>query len=170
MQGILAQRQGIDLGPPGCAFTRKRTFHPDDGVEFYQMDIPLQAGQEGTRGKNLIELAKAGRLKPVTGVWGGYQDAGDWDTLGGHLSATYDLLGLYDLNRTAFGRMKLRCRPRRCTTTCPASWTRPCGRCAVAAAAASRRRRARRLRRGLGLLPRRDQLHAQVCRRVCGRP
>jgi endoglucanase len=108
MQGILAQRQGIDLGPAsGCAFTRKRTFHPDDGVQFYQMDIPVQAGQEGTRGKNLIELAKAGRLKPVTGVWGGYQDAGDWDSLGGHLSATYDLLGLYDLNRTAFRRMKL---------------------------------------------------------------
>ncbi|MFI5382321.1 MAG: cellulase N-terminal Ig-like domain-containing protein, partial [Tepidisphaerales bacterium] len=37
MQGILAQRQGIDLGPPACAYTRKRPFHPDDGVEFYQM-------------------------------------------------------------------------------------------------------------------------------------
>ena len=107
MQGILSQRQGIDLGPPACAFVRKRTFHPDDGVQFYQMDIPVQAGQEGTRGENLVELAKAGRLRRVSGVWGGYQDAGDWDSLGGHLSATYDLLGLYDLNPAAFSRMKL---------------------------------------------------------------
>ncbi len=107
MQGILAQRQGIDLGPPACAYTRKRPFHPDDGVEFYQMTIPEQGGQEGARGKNLIELATAGKLQRVTGVWGGYQDAGDWDTLGGHLSATYDLLGLYDLNPAAFSAMKL---------------------------------------------------------------
>ncbi len=113
MQGILAQRQGIDLGPPACAFTRRRTFHPDDSVEFYQMSIPMQGGQEAGeggrpgRGGNLIELAKAGRLERVQGVWGGYQDAGDWDTLGGHLSATYDLLGLYDLNPAAFSRMTL---------------------------------------------------------------
>jgi len=107
MQGILSQRQGIDLGPPACAFTRKRTFHPDDGVQFYQMDIPHQAGQEGTRGKHMIELAKAGPLKRTTIVRGGYQDAGDWDTMGHHLSATYDLLGLYDLNPAAFARTRL---------------------------------------------------------------
>ena len=107
MQGILTQRQGIALGPPACAYTRNRPFHPDDGVEFYQMTMPQQGGQEGARGKHLIELAKAGPLQRVTGVWGGYQDAGDWDTIGHHLSATYDLLGLYDLNPAAFARMKL---------------------------------------------------------------
>ncbi len=107
MQGILTQRQGMKLGPPACAYTRERPFHPDDGVEFYQMTIPVQGGQEGDRGKNLVEMAKAGTLKRVTGIWGAYQDAGDWDTLGHHLSATYDLLGLYDLNSGAFTRMKL---------------------------------------------------------------
>ncbi len=107
MQGILTQRQGIALGPPACAYTRDRPFHPDDGVEFYQMTMPQQAGQEGARGKHLTELAMAGPLRRVTGVWGGYQDAGDWDTIGHHLSATYDLLGLYDLNPAAFARMKL---------------------------------------------------------------
>ncbi|MBE0542529.1 MAG: glycoside hydrolase family 9 protein [Verrucomicrobia bacterium] len=107
MQGILTQRQGIELGPPASTYQRPRTFHPDDGVEFYQLDIPYQAGQEGTRGEHMLELAKAGPLQRVDGVWGGYQDAGDWDTLGHHLSATYDLLGLYDLNPAAFARMKL---------------------------------------------------------------
>jgi endoglucanase len=106
MQGILAQRQGIDLGPPACAFTRKRALHPDDGVVFYQLEIPHQAGEEGVRGKHMIELAKAGPLKPTKVVPGGYQDAGDWDTAGHHLSATYDLLGLYDLNPTAFSKAK----------------------------------------------------------------
>ena len=56
------------------------------------MTMPVQGGQEGARGAHLIELAKTGPLQRVTGVWGGYQDAGDWDTVGGHLSATYDLL------------------------------------------------------------------------------
>lgn len=107
MQGILTQRQGIELGPPACAYQRPRTFHPDDGMEFYQLDIPCQAGQEGTRGAHMLEVAKAGPLPRVDGIWGGYQDAGDWDTIGHHLSATYDLLGLHDLNPAAFARMKL---------------------------------------------------------------
>jgi endoglucanase len=107
MQNVLTQRQGIELGPPACAYRRPRPFHPDDGVEFYQLKIPMQAGQEGPRGDNLVELAKAGSLKQIAGIWGGYQDAGDWDTLGHPLSATYDLLGLYFLNPAAFARTKL---------------------------------------------------------------
>ena len=106
MQSVLTQRQAIALGPPACAYTRQRPFHPDDGVEFYQLTIPMQAGQEGPRGDNLVELANAG-AEARTGVWGCYQDAGDWDTLGHHLSATYDLLGLQDLNPAAFARTKL---------------------------------------------------------------
>lgn len=107
MQGIFTQRQGIEFGPPATDYRRPRVFHPDDGVEFYQLDIPVQAGQEGVRGAHLLEQAGSGRLRRVDGVWGGYQDAGDWDTIGHHLSATYQLLGLYDLNREAFLRTKL---------------------------------------------------------------
>ena len=105
MRATLTQRQAIELGPPRCNYVRKRPFHPDDGVVFYQLDVPKQAG-DGV-GKYLLELAKDGRLKPTTFVPGGYQDAGDWDTHGGHLIATYDLLGLYDLNPAAFCKMTL---------------------------------------------------------------
>jgi len=119
MQGILAQRQGIDLGPPYCSFTRRRAHHPDDGVQFYQLDIPQQAGQEGVRGKRLIELAQAGPLPRTTIVAGGYQDAGDWDTIGHHLSATYDLLGLYDLNPAAFKATKLNLPPAEAANNLP---------------------------------------------------
>jgi endoglucanase len=107
MQGILSQRQAVDLGPPICAFTRKRALHPDDGVVFYQLDIPHQAGEEGVRGKRMIEMASRSPLQPTQVVPGGYQDAGDWDTAGHHLSATYDLLGLYDLNPAAFSKVIL---------------------------------------------------------------
>lgn len=133
MQGILTQRQGMKLGPPACAYTRERPFHPDDGVEFYQMTIPVQGGQEGDRGKNLVALGTAGQLKRVTGIWGAYQDAGDWDTLGHHLSATYDLLGLYDLNAAAFTRMKLALPAAEMQNNLPdildeAMWQMPCWR------------------------------------------
>ncbi len=109
MLGILHQRQGIEQGPPATRYRRQRPFHPDDGVQFYQMTMTVQDGQEDgdERGKNLLELAQAGKLQRVQGVWGGYQDAGDWDTLGHHLSATYDLLGLYFLNPSAFRRAQL---------------------------------------------------------------
>jgi len=107
MQGILSQRQGIDLGPPACAFTRRRTFHPGDGVRFYQLDMVCQEGQEGARGERLIQQSQAGPLPTVTVVPGGYQDAGDWDTIGHHLSATYDLLGLSLLNPAAVARTTL---------------------------------------------------------------
>ncbi len=107
MQGILTQRQGIELGPPACAYRRRRPFHPDDGVAFYQMTMLQQEGQEGARGEHLTALAKEGPLPRLDGIWGGYQDAGDWDTVGHHLSATYDLLGLYDLNAAACSRLTL---------------------------------------------------------------
>ena len=139
MQGIFTQRQGLELGPPVTEYRRARPFHPDDGVQFYQMTIPMQGGQEAGeggqagRGGNLIDLAKAGRLERVTGVWGGYQDAGDWDTLGHHLSATYDLLGLYDLNPEAFKRTKLALPTNEANNNLPdildeALWQMPCWR------------------------------------------
>ncbi|MCS6830034.1 MAG: glycoside hydrolase family 9 protein [bacterium] len=107
MLGILHQRQGISLAPPATRYRRQRPFHPDDGVQFYQLTITVQEGQEDARGQNLQQLAQAGKLERVQAVWGGYQDAGDWDTLSHHLSATYDLLGLYLLNPTAFRRVQL---------------------------------------------------------------
>ena len=148
-------------GRPACAYTRKRPFHPDDGVEFYQLTIPMQGGQEAGeggldgRGGNLLELSRTGKLVRVTGVWGGYQDAGDWDSLGGHLSATYDLLGLYDLNPAAFSRIRLSL-PAEEMQQRPARHPQrsDVADAVVAAVAACRRRRARRLRIWLGL-PRR---------------
>ncbi|MBI3827965.1 MAG: glycoside hydrolase family 9 protein [Planctomycetes bacterium] len=131
MHGILTQRQGLELGPPFSEFKRARAFHPDDGVEFYQLTIAQQEGQEGERGQNLLDLAKAGKLERVRGVWGGYQDAGDWDTLGHHLSLTHDLLELYELNPSYFAKAKLALPPDEQSNALPdlldeALWQLPC--------------------------------------------
>ena len=137
MHGILTQRQGIELGPPFSDFKRGRPFHPDDGVEFYQLTITYHEGQEAGeggqpgRGGNMIALAKAGKLERVTGVWGGYQDAGDWDTLGHHLSGTWDLLELYELNPGYFAQVKLALPPEEQNNALPdlldeALWQMPC--------------------------------------------
>jgi len=95
MQGIFSQRQGVELGPPYCVFKRPRTFHPADGVVFYQLDVPIQAGERGQGPPgfvnacedSIVKLAKEGALKPTPVVPGGYQDAGDWITASHHLSA-----------------------------------------------------------------------------------
>jgi endoglucanase len=97
MRGFVNQRSGIALEAPWADIVRHRTFHPDDGVKFFQMDIPVSKGQEGPRGDDLVALQKAGKLTEVGGVWGGYQDAGDWDSMSGHLSSTELLLELAEM-------------------------------------------------------------------------
>ncbi len=82
MRGVLSQRSGIALGPPFLDFRRPRPCHPDDGVKFYRINATSASVQEGGRGEDLLAIWKSnGRLEEVTGVWGGYQDAGDWDVI-----------------------------------------------------------------------------------------
>ena len=97
MRGFVNQRDGIALQRPWADLQRKRPFHPDDGVRFFQLTIPVNAGQEGPRGDNLIALQQQGQLSEVHGVWGGYMDAGDWDSCSQHLMATELLLELDEM-------------------------------------------------------------------------
>jgi endoglucanase len=98
MRGVLSQRSGIALGPPLLDFRRPRPCHPDDGVKFYQIDIGISAGQEGPRGDAIVKLWKAqGKLEEVKGVWGGYQDAGDWDTYTTTLATCYELTDAFEI-------------------------------------------------------------------------
>jgi endoglucanase len=97
MRGFVNQRSGMALASPWADIVRRRTFHPDDGVRFFQLDIPVSKGQEGPRGDDLLALQTAGKLVEVHGVWGGYMDAGDWDSLASHLTATELLLELAEM-------------------------------------------------------------------------
>lgn len=98
MRGVLSQRSGIALGKPFLDFNRPRPCHPDDGVRFYQIDIGIAQGQEGARGEALLRLWKAnGKLDEVHGLWGGYQDAGDWDVYTTTLSTADELLEAFEI-------------------------------------------------------------------------
>jgi len=109
MKGFLRQRSGIALGAPFTDYERPRDFHPEDGAKFVQLSIPFAGAQEDERKANLIELWNngQGKLEPVTGVFGGYMDAGDWDTLSPHLYASYLNLDLLDLFPDYFEHVKL---------------------------------------------------------------
>ena len=108
LKGILAQRSSIELGPPFLEFRRPRPYHPDDGVKFYQIDIGVDAGQEGGRGERLVELWKRdGRLQEVTGVWGGYQDAGDWDSYTTTLRTAHLLTEAFEISPEYTTKLKL---------------------------------------------------------------
>ena len=109
MKGFLRQRSGIALGAPFTDYERPRNFHPEDGAKFVQLSIPFAGAQEDERKANLIELWNngQGKLEPVTGVFGGYMDAGDWDTLSPHLYASYLNLDLLDLFPDYFENVKL---------------------------------------------------------------
>jgi endoglucanase len=104
MRGVLSQRTGIALGPPFLDFKRPRPCHPDDGAKFYQIDIGIAAGQEGARGDAIVRLWKAnGKLDEVKGMWGGYQDAGDWDTYTTTLATSAELTEAFEITG-AYGK------------------------------------------------------------------
>lgn len=120
LQGLLSQRSGIALGPPFLQFNRPRPYHPDDGVKFYQLDIGLEGGQEGGRGEALLRLfQKNGKLDEVTGVWGGYQDAGDWDSYTTSLITANLLTELFDVTSDFSANMKLSLPPNEASDKIP---------------------------------------------------
>jgi len=99
MRGMMAQRSSIELGPPVIDYKRPRCYHPADGVKFYQLDGDHTIGEEGGRGEALLRLWKTnGKLEEVTGIWGGYADAGDFDVTGSSSAATDEIIEAYEIN------------------------------------------------------------------------
>ncbi len=96
MRGVLCQRTGIELGPPFLEFRREC---PGKGAKFYQTEINIRDGQEEARGEALLKLwHRNGKLDEVNGLWGGYQDAGDWDTYTTTLETAGILLEAFEIN------------------------------------------------------------------------
>ena len=99
MKGLLAHRSGIALPPDLIGFDRPRPMHPEDGFIVFQTDVTRWDGEAKAIDESLRRLIgddlDASKLERVDDVWGGYQDAGDWDRRSQHLSVTYHLLELY---------------------------------------------------------------------------
>lgn len=105
MHGFLAQRSGIELGPPFTTFKRERSLHPVDGVEVYQSTTTVE---EAYATDNWFTALTEGLTEEeLPGAWGGYHDAGDFDRNANHLWASYKHLELYELFPDYFKDLKL---------------------------------------------------------------
>ena len=113
MKGFFAQRSGIAKGPPYTEFIAPRAFHPEDGFVVYHMDLTLldtpakglnPDGMEMDRWK---AIGLYGTDIVVPNAWGGYFDAGDWDSRVQHLTATSLQLELLMTAPEFFGGLHL---------------------------------------------------------------
>jgi len=89
MRGLFLQRRGIAKDVPEFAREYPRSHHPDIN--------------KFVAGKVEGEGGKINDPKPVTGIWGWYADAGDWDGNPTHYRVPMTLLLTYDLRPDHFG-------------------------------------------------------------------
>lgn len=92
-RAMFVQRSGVVKEiEPGLEF--QRDHHPDDGIVFRY--FPNEGGDHSTPDPATAE-------GEVTGIWGWYHDASDWDCYGHHYRVPFGLLALYDLKPENFG-------------------------------------------------------------------
>ena len=103
------QRSGLALTDPYTTFHRPRGFHPDDGRRIVTSTATLMDSGNGLNRQdtNFGNLVRGMTTTTLTGVWGGYFDAGDWDRRIQHLSAARYLLDLLELFPDFFAALSL---------------------------------------------------------------
>ena len=93
-QGLFNQRAGIvQEVEPGWIF--ERDYHPGNGTQTFYYDSATVTGRHQDIGSFDYSV-------PVTGIWGWYHDAGDWDHYSHHVRVPATLLHLYYLRAEAF--------------------------------------------------------------------
>ncbi len=96
MKGFYHQRANVPLGPPYTPFVRPGK--PDDVVASTTTLLESGNGLNLSGDKNNFDALVRGKTSlKVAKAWGGYHDAGDWDTRIQHLDATRLLLELCEL-------------------------------------------------------------------------
>lgn len=98
-KGFYFQRNGIAHDLRFGPHEAPRAFHPDDGVRVYAsrtslLDSGNGLNALGTDRDNFGNLVAGRTDEAVPDAWGGYKDAGDWDSRIQHLEATRQLLEL----------------------------------------------------------------------------
>ncbi|MGF1632798.1 MAG: glycoside hydrolase family 9 protein [Phycisphaerae bacterium] len=96
-RGLFFQRMGIERDVPEYGKTMGRSQHPDD--------LPFMYGDQWNKYSNPSGGKKVpeGFDVPVTGIWGWYADAGDWDHYAiQHYSIPMTLMLLYNLKPENF--------------------------------------------------------------------
>ena len=102
VKGLYYQRNSIRHTAPWSTFEGPRAFHPEDGFQALASSTSLMDSGNGlnalgTDEGNFKNLVAGATTTPVPNVWGGYKDAGDWDTRIQHLDATRMLLETVEL-------------------------------------------------------------------------
>lgn len=111
-RGFYFQRNGIAHGKPHSWYTAPRAFHPDSGTVVHAstcslMDSGNGLNALGTDKDNFGNLVKGATNQIVANAWGGYKDAGDWDSRIQHLEASRMLLELAELFPGPVKKLKL---------------------------------------------------------------
>lgn len=97
MAGLYHQRSGLALDGR-FGYVRPECFTDASGVTVRQSKLPLAFSKEGGGFINFGQAAKPPLITDeiVPDVWGGYQDAGDWDRRAFHIKASYLLLDVFE--------------------------------------------------------------------------
>lgn len=110
-KGFYYQRNGIAHGKPHTWYTAPRAFHQEDGQVVYHSNCSLMDSGNGlnalgTDKDNFGNLVKGATDQVVNNTWGGYKDAGDWDSRIQHLEASRMLLELAEIFPEAIEKVK----------------------------------------------------------------
>jgi hypothetical protein len=97
MGGLYNQRSGMALDGR-FGYVRPESFTEASGVVVRQSKLPLALSKAGGGFVNFSEAVKAPWItnEVVRDVWGGYQDAGNWQRNASHIRASYLLLDVYE--------------------------------------------------------------------------
>jgi endoglucanase len=112
MKGVFNHRSGIPMLPPYTDFVRPRSFNPEDGVKVFASTCSLLNSGNGlnalgTDKDNFGNLVAGKTDEIVSGAWGSYMDAGDWDRRIQHLATPRLYLELFELNPVYFSKICL---------------------------------------------------------------
>lgn len=99
-KGFFYQRNGQPFGPPFSRYRAPASFPANDPKIRVRhsttmlMDSGNGLNAQGTDKDNFGNLVKGATNEPVPEAWGGYKDAGDWDTRIQHLLVSSNLIRL----------------------------------------------------------------------------
>jgi endoglucanase len=111
-KGFYFQRNGIKHEKKHGGYEAPRAFHEADGVKVYHSNTSLMDSGNGlnalgTDKDNFGNLVKGATNQIVKNTWGGYKDAGDWDSRIQHLEASRQLLELAEKFPAEVAKLKL---------------------------------------------------------------
>ena len=98
LRAFYHQRADITLGPPFTSFLRPHSIVDKTGGQYRKSNARLMDTGNGFLGNadNFSELIRQITSGKISGIKGGYHDAGDWDRRIQHLAVTRNLLDLYE--------------------------------------------------------------------------